>query len=451
MLAVSPNGAPRVAYLRGSTLEIAMRRRTGAWQQERAARVAPGSSLVAFANGVEGPVALVRGPGARTLDVVLREGTGWRMISLARVPARERIGWPGLALQRGLPTVAYSRWRQSTRQSLLVLTRIDARGRLHSVRITQSGFPKSFVAPPAVPVVIRGRTHVIESYGIDGAVGTIEWYPHKQSWTGQFIDGGIGDFPVGRLLGAAGGTGTLYAAWSQVLLSTGEMPVALAVHGRSIESDVVLDRAVTTGLDVTSSGPEVAANEWVSADELGVPGDNVVWAGMVVAHRESVELDGWIGGLSSAPHGARDVLLARPGGLFWYRLRRSPSVRMSIDATEEADGNVVVTGQVSGASRRRVTLYRERPGMPRESVGSVPLAQDGSFRFVDDPPTSPFLYRAVYADASTGLPYSALLRGVLGSSPELSTEPLSSLWKMLKTENFANCEIGVRTGLEGTP
>jgi hypothetical protein len=114
MLAVSPNGAPRVAYLRGSTLEIAMRRRTGVWQQERAARVAPGSSLVAFANGVEGPVALVRGPGARTLDVVLREGTGWRMISLARVPARERIGWPGLALQRGLPTVAYSRWRQST-------------------------------------------------------------------------------------------------------------------------------------------------------------------------------------------------------------------------------------------------------------------------------------------------------------------------------------------------
>jgi hypothetical protein len=317
-------------------------------------------------------------------------------------------------LRRGLPTIAYTRWQRSTRRSVLKLARIDRHGRLRSTRITQDGFPTSYVPPSAVPVRVHGEIHVIQSFGIDGAVGTIEWHPQKRKWTGQFIDAGIGDFPVGPLFGAVGGAGTVYAAWSEAFLGLGELPVTLAVHGRSIDSDFVLDRALTTGLDVARSGPEVAANEWVSADELGLSGPDVVWAGVIVAHGRSVGLDGLIEGLSSAPHGAHDLLLANPDGLSWYRSRRARSVRMSIDATEQLDGSVVVTGRARGASAGTVTLYRERPGTPRELVATAPLAGDGSFMLLDRPTIGPFLYRAVYVDGSTGVPYSALLREAVG-------------------------------------
>ena len=179
--------------------------------------------------------------------------------------------------------------------------------------------------------VLAGRTvRVIESYGMDGAVGTIEWRPQDGTWKGQYIDAGNGDFPVGPLLGAVGGN-AVYAAWTQALLGAGELPVSLAKHGRLITSDFVLDRAIMTGFGLTRTGPEVAANEWVSAGDLGLTGDAVVWAGVVVNRRVDYELDGWLAGLSSAPRGTRDVLLARPDGLSWYRLRgprRSTSISM---------------------------------------------------------------------------------------------------------------------------
>jgi hypothetical protein len=413
MLAVSPSGTPLIAYLDGNGLEIAARSPSAGWRPVRAARMSPGSSLVAFAAGGRGPVAVIQGPGARTLVVVRRGRRGWRTTPLAGVPAGVELGWPGLALERGLPAIAYTRWRRSTRESVLKLARIDGRGRLRSARITQSGFPTSWVPPSAVPVRVHGEIHVIESYGDDGAVGTIEWYHHKHRWSGQFIDAGIGDFPVGPLFGTVGGAGTVYAAWSEALLGIGGLPVTLAVHGRSIDSNFLLDRAITTGLDLTRSGPEVAADEWVSADELGLPGEDVVWAGVVVAHGLAVGLDGFIAGLSSAPHGARDVLLAGPEGLSWYRSQRELSVRMSIHATEQLDGSVLVTGRARGASAGSVMLYRERPGTAREPVGTAPLAQDGSFALLDTPTMRPLLYRAVYTDVTTGVPYSALLRDVV--------------------------------------
>jgi hypothetical protein len=265
---------------------------------------------------------------------------------------------------------------------------------------------------------------VIESYGLDGAVGTIEWRPQKRTWKGQYIDAGYGDFPVGPLLGAIGGN-AVYAAWTQALLGAGELPVSLAKHGRSIESDFVLDRAVMTGFGLTRTGPEVAANEWVSAGDLGLTGDAVVWAGVVVNRRVGYELDGWLAGLSSAPRGTRDVLLARPDGLSWYRLRRAPSVHVDLDASEQINGSVLVTGDVRGASGT-VKLYRERPGSPRELAGSAPLAADGSFTFMDTPSIGPFVYRAVYTDRVTGLPYATLLHDPVASSPDLSTD--AELW-----------------------
>jgi hypothetical protein len=419
MLAVSPTGTPFVAYLRGDRVEIAARRSDG-WKAMRVARVTKGSTLVAFKAGRRGPVVLVRGPGSHSIDLYRENGRKWRKIPIARAPSGSRVGWPGLVLQRGKALVAYTHWTRATHKTALVLTAIGAHGRSRSVQITGSGFPKSFVAPPAVPVLAGRSVRVIESYGNDGAVGTIEWRPQAGTWKGQYLDSGFGDFPVGPLLGAVGGN-AVYAAWTQALLGAGDLPVSLVKHGRSIESDFVLDRAVMTGFGLTGTGAEVAANEWVSAAEVGLPGQDVVWAGVVVNHHADFELDGWLAGLASSPRGARDLLLARPDGLSWYRLRRPPSIHVTLDATRLLNGGVLVGGEVRGGSGA-VKIYRERPGMPRELAGSAPLGGDGSFTFMDTPSIGPFVYRAVYTDPVTGIPYAALLHDSVDSSPGLSTE-----------------------------
>jgi hypothetical protein len=407
-LAVAPNGTPFVAYVRASKLQIASRAANGRWQTRRAGPVATGAALVAFAAGKAGPVAVLLGPDERSLVLVRRHG---RTQLAAALPPGVTLGWPGLALDaRGLPVIAYTRWRQSTHESVLVLARIDKQGRLSLQNLTSGGFPSSFVAPPAAPIFVGGRVRVIESYGLDGAVGTIEWHPRQHGWAGQYIDGGIGDYPVGPLLAATGEGGTVYAAWTQALLGTGDLPVTLAVHGRSIQSDFVLNRALTTGLAVTAAGAEVAADEWVAAGEMGLPGSAVAWAGTVVGHSHTVELDGWLADLAAAPRGARDLLLAGPGGLSWFRAPRPPQIHVSLDAAATGTGSIVVSGKVRGGAGGSVTVYRERPGSAREIAGSARLTADGSFSLLDRPQARPLLYRAVYVDAATGIPYAALLR-----------------------------------------
>jgi hypothetical protein len=413
MLALGPKGTPFVAYVRGSGLLIATRASKGRWRATRADSVSAGSQVMAFTVGVTGPVALVQSADDRTLVLVRRRAVGWQTTRLAgALPAEVSLGWPGLVLDRhGLPVVAYTRWHSSTQNSQLVLALVDARGRISSQRITREGFPKSYVPPPAAPVLIGGRAHVFESYGHSGSVGTIEWYPQSHTWIGLYIDAGLGDFPVGPLLAGVSPSGTAYAAWTESLLAAGELPVTLAVHGHSTATvaDFVFDRALTTALAATASGPEVAANEWVAADEVGLAGQDQVWAGAVVGHGVRVELDGWIGGLATAPRGARDLLLAGPAGLSWFRSSSRLTTRVSIDATAEPDGRVLISGGVRGASGGRVTLYRERPGARREAIGHAALA-NGSFSFVDSPSARPLLYRAVYTDPASGIPYAALLR-----------------------------------------
>jgi len=56
-----------------------------------------------------------------------------------------------------------------------------------------------------------------------------------------------------------------------------------------------------------------------------------------------------------------------------------------------------------------VQLYRET-GTVRTPLGNAELAADGSFTFADSAPTSPTLYRAVYIDPATNIPYASLLR-----------------------------------------
>src|SRR4029453_10916389 len=239
----------------------------------------------------------------------------------------------------GLPVVAYTRWRQSTHDSVLVLARVDRQNRVTVRNVTSGGFPKSFVAPPAAPLLVGGRVHVVESYGLDGAVGAIEGNPRKHAWAGQYIDGGIGDYPVGPLFAAAGAGGTVYAAWTEAMLGTGDLPGTLAVPGRSIQSNFVLNRALTTSLALTRAGPEVAANEWIRSDEMGLSGNGVSWAGSVVGHGRRIELDGWLADLAAAPRGARDLLLAGPAGLSWFRSARPPQGGGSLDSTATGAGS----------------------------------------------------------------------------------------------------------------
>jgi hypothetical protein len=410
MLAVGPSGTPFVGYVRGSSLMVASRASSGRWHTDRARSIAPGSTLVDLAAGVKGPVALVQGANDRTLVLVRRSSRGWRATRLARqLPPGLSLGWPGLVLdRRGLPAVAYTRWNPLTRRSGLMLVHLDPRGRVRSEHVTALGFPQSDVAPPARPVIVGGKMHVIETYGYGGLVGTIDWYRRNHTWEGLFLDAVRAEFPVGPLFAAVGPRGTLYAAWSESLI--GDLPVSLAVRGREVRADFILDRALTTGLAATPAGPEVAANEWVASEELGLPGEAQVWAGQLVGHRRTIGLDGWIAGLSAGPGGSRELLLGRAGGLSWFRSPRPPTIQVSIAAAENADGSVALSGRVRGAARGRVTVYRERPGAARQAVGTAALGADGSFSLADRPPLRPLLYRAVYTAPATGIPYAALLR-----------------------------------------
>jgi hypothetical protein len=412
-LATTRSGRPVVAYIHGTSLAVATRTGARRWRTVRAAAVARGSTVAALESGAAGTVVLVQSADARRLQLVRQAGPGWAVKELAgRLPTGTSLGPPGLALDlRGLAAVAFTRWHAESHKSNLVLARLDRKGRVHAQQITSQGFPKSHVAPPSAPVFTHGALHVIESYGYDGAVGTIDWGPkQRRGWSGQFLDSGIGDFPVGPLLTAVGPRGTVYAAWTEALLGTGEYPVLLAANGREIQSDVLLDRALTTGLIAPASGVVVGANEWVTATQLGLDNGGVTWAGTIASRGRKLELDGWLADLAARRRGARDLLLAGPGGLSWFTTPAAPVVHVRVTASANGDGSVSFGGRVQGYSGGRVTIYRERPGFARALAGAVTPARDGSFAFTDRRPLKPLLYRAVYAQPKTGVPYAALLR-----------------------------------------
>ena len=416
LLALDANGTPSVAYVHGDALVLATRKKANDWARAEVASVPVGSSVMAFEIGAQGPVMLAGSADARKIFLVRRRSVGWQTVLVAGVSARYRLGWPGLALDpKGLPVVSYTRWDGPTLKSRLLLDRIDQKGRIQTKRITLEGFPKSYIPPPATPVLFGEKAHVIESYGYKGVVGTIEWYPDKKTWTGLGLDAGLGDWPLGPVL-AGVRHGVLHAAWTESLLTMDltAAPVALASRRHFASTSYVLDRALATALALPSTGPEVAANQWVSSSDLGLQGDDDVWAGTVIRGATHIEVDGWIAGLAAGPKGGRDVLLGGRDGLRWFRVPHALTTSVSLEATDDGT-NVSLSGRVRGTATGSVTIYRERPGEARTAVGKAQVS-GGEFAFTDDPPVRPLTYRAVYADPQTGLPYAALLRNPIDAS-----------------------------------
>ena len=412
VLALSPKGVPAVAYVRGTEVLVSNRVAPGRWWTIRAGRVSAGSTVKAFAIGKSGPVVIVGSSDIRTLVAFRARGTRWQRISIAHTPAHIGLGWPGLTFDRdGLPTIAYTRWNSTNANTQLLLVRVQPGGRLVTQRVTAEGFPQSEVPPPAAPVVVGGKVHVVETYGFRTVIGAFEWYPNGRTWTGIGLDVTRGEVPLGPLF-AGRRAGRVWATWTSTMEAIeGAVPVTLAQRAQTAKATFLLDRALTTALALTASGAEVAANQWVAAGELGLTGDANVWQGMVISGRLAVSLDGWIGGLAVTPKGGRDLLLERDGNLEWFRSpeRLTSRVNLGIDTSGSRVG---LTGYVEGPRSGKVTIYREHPGGHRQIAGTAQLS-NGSFTFADATTSRPLLYRAVYRDPKTSIPYAVLSRPVL--------------------------------------
>ena len=412
LLALNAKGIPSVAYVHGTRVVVASRAGKGNWRAVTAASTTPGTTVRAFKIGAAGPVALVQSSDDRALSLVRKNGKGWQTIRIARAGTTMALGWPGLALDaKGLPAVAYARWNSLNLNTQLQLVRINGQGKPSVQSVTRGGFPRSMVPPSAAPVFVAGRLHVVEAYGFDTVAGAFEWYPDGKTWTGFGIDVSRGEFPVGPLL-AGPLQGRVYAAWSISMAAFEATPVTLSERAATTAtSEFILDRALTSALVLPSSGAEVAANQWVTADELGLGGDNVIWAGTVIKGADAVELDGWIGGLTVGPKGGRDILLERGKNLEWYRSPSQLSTSMRLRAFPSASG-IDIAGEVRGADGGQVTIYRERVDGSREIAGTAQLS-GGFFSFTDADPTRPLVYRAVYTAPGTGIPFGALGRPIL--------------------------------------
>ena len=396
LLAVAADGSPRVAFVSGRDLVLARRAAVG-WTFTRLGRV-PGPRPV-----LAGLVVDARG---RSSVLVEQESGAW--LALARPGAKLRVvaqprrgasfGPAGLTLDRsGRPTFAYV-LRLANAKTWLRLVTLDARGRLHMHGITKGGFPASSQVPGAAPVLVRGRLHVVETY----TSAAIDWGPKQGGgWEGQLLFASLAGTPAGSVGAAADGP-NLWSSWTQ--LSGDATTVLLTLSGATQETERVVDHGIFVSLLVDGGRPEVGAYDWVELNDAFIYAGVLADAGGVFA-----ELDGRLFGYAAAPSGKRQLLLDTSGGLEWFEAPVRPTIRVSLSA----DSSGHVTGRVDGAGGGLVQLYRET-GTTRTPLANVELATDGSFAYDDGAPTSPTLYRAVYVDPASSIPYASLLRTPIG-------------------------------------
>lgn len=396
-LAVALDGTPRVVFLSGRDVVLARRGAAG-WSFARIGRVPRGNTLIA------GLVVDRKGRAS-----VLLEAYNGSWLGLAsrggklRIVARPRrgasFGPAGIVLDEGnRPAFAYA-VRLRSGKTFLRLVRSDANGHLRTIPITKAGFPSSALPPGAVPVLVGGRLHVVETY----TSSAIDWQPQRKGgWIGQYLFASRDGSPAGRVGAEASGR-NLWTAWSQLYATT--TSVLLTLSATTQETNVILDHGIFVSLLLENGRPELGALDWGQID------DWFAYAGVLADESGAFsEIDGWLEGYVLAPGGKRQILLSTSSGLEWFEAPARPSIRVSLSA--DAAGHLA--GRVEGAAGGVVQLYRETPLAPHALVASVEVQADGSFAAEDTPPASPTLYRAVYVDPATGIPYASLLRTPVG-------------------------------------
>jgi len=396
LLAVARDNSPRVVYTSGRDVLLG-RQTTDGWKFSRIGQVPVSRPVLA---GL-----VVDGNGRASVLVEAANGSwlalapsGGKLRIVARPKRGSSVGPAGLTLDaHGRPAFAYALRQPSTKTYLRLVTR-DARGRLHVHGITKGGFPSSSQVPGAAPVLVRGRLHVVETY-TDAA---IDWGPKTGGgWEGQFLFASRDGTPAGRVAAAASGA-ALWSAWTQETAET--LSVLLNLSADTQSTATALEHGIFVSLLVDKGSAEVGAYDWA------VLGDTPVYAGVLAdANGAFAELDGRLDGYVRTQDGARQILLTTPSGLEWFVSPARPSIHVSISA----DATGLVQGRVEGAAGGAVQIYRES-ATSRTPVALVELAQDGSYSFHDTAPASPTLYRAVYVEDGTDIPFAALLRTPVG-------------------------------------
>lgn len=404
-LAVARDGSPRVAFLSQRDVVVGRRSAAGRWTFSRAGRAPTANAFVA------GLVVDRRG---RTSVLVEADNGTWLALAASggklRVVARPRrgasLGPAGLTLDAaGRPAFAYVLRLASAKSWLRLVTR-DARGKLKTHGITKGGFPASDLTPGAAPVLVGRTLHVVETY----TSAAIDWGPKRGGgWIGQFIFGSVRGSPQGRV-GAVFQAGTLWAAWTQVTPDLGSIDVVLASSAETQES-WFLSHGILVSIARGPNQPLVGAYDWVDVGE-----DWREYAGLVILGPGSAawQLDGRLDALAVGPGGAPQLLLSTESGLEWFRGPAPVLPGIEVRMAVAADGHV--TGSVAGTTSGVLEIYREVPHAPRELVATAEVQADGSYTADVPPPAEGTLYRAVYRDPQTGIPFAALPGVSVGAS-----------------------------------
>jgi hypothetical protein len=399
VLALGPDARPTVAYLDGRALVVTTRTDSG-WRPTRIALPVPAteSFVASAAVGRDGrPVVLVEDIVRRALVVVWRRPARWLVLRVARLPAGVQLGVGGLTLERrGTPAVAYA-FRRPNRKTYLRLVRIATTGRATTTPVTQLGFPQSALPPSATPhVAPNGSLRIVEAY----TSAVIDWFRDRGKWTGQYLFASRLGSPLGPVLALAGARSAVIA-WTQAYPEFDESHVLVQEGTPSGAVTTLLTHARLSALTVADDRVEVAANDWVDVDGW------TTYAGLLAfLDALPVELDARVEGYAAAA-GTRQLLLATDRGLEWFSVPR-PALRVSLAVAP--DGRA--SGRVDGAAGGTISIYRDAPDTGRQLVAMAAVAPDGSY--AARIPVAPTLYRAVYRDPATGVPYGALLRAPLG-------------------------------------
>lgn len=395
-LALAPGGSPRIVDLEANMLGF-FEPSVSAWQGGAVVRLPSSNGRIAgFELGRRGtPYVLAEDRGGRWLVLATLARPGWKTVRIARPSGAARLGRAGLALDaRGLPVVAYAVRYPSEKTYLRLADGLTGRSR----SVTRKGFPPSMVAPAATPVLLSsGRTAVVETYSARGTA-TLFWRQVEGAWWGRFLHAAALGVPIGPVFALASGSG-IVAAWSVAYPTLGQTELFVSRLTDRARTRILADEAQASALALGPEGAEVGANV--------VAGGLV--AGLIASEDGmTIELDGAVLGLEVGSNGARQLLLAREDGLYAYRAATRPSTHLNLSAARSG-AQVALSGRLD-LPTGSVQVYRERPGVARMLVATVPVAPDGTFAALDEPGPEPAYYRAVYDEPLSGVPYAALTR-----------------------------------------